>query len=212
MRDFFAYLKSRVFLKHFLLALVSLALVLWLLFKWLAVYTNHGETVEVPDFKGKKIPALNDFVQDKNVRYEIVDSLYDPKEEAGIVIKQDPEAKSLVKHNRTIYLYVTSMLPPQIEMPKLVDRSLRQAVLMIESYGLKVGKQTQVSGDCNGCILKQLYKGKEITPGTPIKKGSVIDLYVGVKQFGAMPTYTDAAGINDDGDDDNNDDNDGQQP
>lgn len=209
MRDLFAYLKSRVFLKHFLLAVVSLALVLWLLFKWLAVYTNHGETVEVPDFKGQKIPALSDFVQDKNVRYEIVDSLYDPKEEAGVVIKQDPEAKSLVKHNRTIYLYVTSMLPPQIEMPKLVDRSLRQAVLMIESYGLKAGKQTQVSGDCNGCILKQLYKGKEITPGTPIKKGSVIDLCVGVKQFGAAPIDADpATGINDD--DDNDDDNDKQ--
>lgn len=203
MRDLFAYLRSRVFLKHFLLALVSLALVLWLLFKMLAVYTHHGETVEVPDFKGKKIPVLGDFVKDKDVRYEIVDSLYDPKEEAGIVIKQDPEAKSLVKHNRTIYLYVTSMLPPQIEMPKLVDRSLRQAVLMIESYGLKVGKQTQVSGDCNGCILKQLYKGKEIAPGTPIKKGSVIDLSVGVKQFGAAPIDTDpATGINDDQDED----------
>lgn len=192
MRDFFDYLKSKVFLKHFLLATGSVALVLWLLFKLLAVYTHHGETIEVPDFKGKTIAGLNDFVKDKGLRYQIIDSLYDPREQPGIVIKQDPEAKSQVKHNRTIYLYVTSMLPPQIAMPKLVDRSLRQAVFMIESYGLKVGKQTQVSGDCNGCILKQFNKGKEISPGDLIKKGSIIDLQVGVKQFGAMPAYTDS--------------------
>ncbi len=177
---------------HFLLAIVSLALVLWILFRLLNVYTNHGETVEVPDFKGKFIPELDQFVKDKNVRYLIIDSLYDPKEKPGIVLKQDPEAKSQVKHNRTIYLYVTSMLPPQIAMPKLVDRSLRQALFMIESYGLKIGKQTQVKGDCNGCILKQLYKGSEITPGTPIKKGSVIDLEVGVKESGAMPAFADS--------------------
>ena len=100
---------------------------------------------------------------------------------SGVVIKQDPEAKSLVKHNRIIYLYVTSTQPPQMAMPKLVDRSTRQAVFMIESYGLKVGKITEIAGDCKGCVLKQFYNGKEIAPGDVIKKGSKIDLAVGKK-------------------------------
>jgi beta-lactam-binding protein with PASTA domain len=116
------------------------------------------------------------------VGFVIIDSIYDPKEKSGIVIKQDPEAKSLVKHNRIIYLYVTSTQAPQIAMPKLVDRSTRQAVFMIESYGLKVGKVTEITGDCKGCVLKQYFNGKEITPGEPIKKGSKIDLAVGKKE------------------------------
>jgi beta-lactam-binding protein with PASTA domain len=179
MSDFFGYLKSSVFFKHLAFAILTLGIILWGLFKLLGVYTHHGETAEVPDFKGKKMVELAAFVADKNVGYVIIDSIYDPKEEAGIVVRQDPEAKSLVKHNRIIYLYVTSTQAPQMEMPKLVDRSTRQAVFMIESYGLKVGKINEIAGDCKGCVLKQLFDGKEISPGDLIKKGSKIDLAVG---------------------------------
>lgn len=184
MKDFLAFLKSKQFLKHFLIALVSLVAVIWILFKLLSVYTHHGETAEVPDFKGKKIADLDRFIQNKNVRYLIIDSIYDPKETAGVVIKQDPEPKSQVKHNRMIYLYVTSTQPPQIAMPKLVDRSTRQALFMIESYGFKKGTLTEVAADCKGCVIKQLFKGKEIKPGDPIKKGSKIDLVIGRKDEG----------------------------
>lgn len=182
MKDFFGYIKSKVFLKHFILSIVSLAIVLWILFRLLGVYTHHGETAAVPDFRGKAISELDNFVVDKNVGYIIIDSVYSPEEKPGIVIKQDPEAKSLVKHNRIIYLYVTSTQAPQIVMPKLVDRSTRQAVFMIESYGLKVGKITEVAGDCKGCVLKQFFNGKEIVAGDAIKKGSKIDLTVGKKE------------------------------
>ena len=182
MKEFFGYIKSKVFFKHLAIAMVSLAFVLWALFKLLAVYTHHGETAEVPDFKGKAISELENFVDGKNVGFVIIDSIYDPKEKSGIVVKQDPEAKSLVKHNRVIYLYVTSTQAPQIAMPKLVDRSTRQAVFMLESYGLKVGKIEEIAGDCKGCVLKQFFNGKEIVPGAPIKKGSKINLMVGKKE------------------------------
>jgi len=181
MKDFLAFLKSKQFLKHLLIALMSLVVVLWLLFKFLNVYTHHGETAEVPDFKGKKITELDNFIQNKNVRYLIIDSIYDPKETAGIVIKQDPEPKSQVKHNRMIYLYVTSTQAPQIAMPELVYKSTRQALFMIESYGLKKGSVTEIAADCKGCVVKQLFKGTEIKPGDPIKKGSKIDLVIGRK-------------------------------
>lgn len=164
-----------------------MAFVLWVLFKLLGVYTHHGETAEVPDFKGKTISELDAFVNGKHVGYVIIDSIYDPNEKPGIVLKQDPEAKSLVKHNRIIYLYVTSTQAPQMAMPKLVDRSTRQAVFMIESYGLKVGKITEIAADCKGCVLKQYFNGKEIAPGDAIKKGSKIDLAVGKKDDYSAP-------------------------
>lgn len=184
MSNLFSYLKSKVFFKHLIISLVSLLCVLWLLFKYLDIYTNHGETAEVPDFTGKSIQELDPFIIDKNVRYQIIDSIYDPNEKPGVVLRQEPDAKSLVKHNRLIYLYVTSTQPPQIEMPKLVDKSERQAVFMIESYGLKLGKVIEVKGDCNGCVLRQLHEGKVIAPGTLIKKSSKIDLEIGKKENG----------------------------
>ena len=197
MKDLFNYLKSKTFFKHLALATVSLVIVLWALFKLLGVYTHHGETAEVPDFKGKAIAELDNFVKDKNVGYTIIDSVYSPEEKPGIVIKQDPEAKSMVKHNRIIYLYVTSTQAPQMAMPKLVDRSTRQAVFMIESYGLKVGKITEIAGDCKGCVLKQYFNGKEIMPGDAIKKGSKIDLSVGKKEEDYSAMATDSSAVAD---------------
>lgn len=192
MSDFFAFLKSKVFFKHIGLAIISLILVLWSLFKLLNVYTHHGETAEVPNFVGKKIQELDIFIAKTPIRYQIIDSIYDPNEKPGMVIRQEPNAKSFVKHNRIIYLYVTSTQPPQIEMPKLVDRSLRQAVFMIESYGLKVGNIKEIKGDCNGCVLKQRFNGNEIMPGVAIKKGSKIDLEIGKNEFGYMSANADS--------------------
>lgn len=183
MADFFSYITSKVFLKHAIIAILSLVILLWCLFKFLNTYTNHGETAIVPDFKGKHITELDAFVADKNVSYVIIDSLYSPEEKPGSVIKQDPEPKSEVKHNRIIYLYVTSTQPPQIIMPKLVDRSTRQAIYMIESYGLKLGRVDEITADCKGCVLKQQYKGRDITAGTAIKKGSKIDITIGKTQY-----------------------------
>ncbi len=182
MKDFFLFIKSKVFFKHFAIAVLSLVVLLWVLFKLLGIYTHHGETAVVPDFKGQLISELDKFIDGKHVRYAIIDSVYEPQEKSGVVLKQEPEANSEVKHNRIIYLYVTSTQPPQITMPKLVDRSTRQALFMIESYGLKQGNITEIASDCKGCVVKQLYKGKEIMAGELIKKGSKIDLLVGKKE------------------------------
>jgi beta-lactam-binding protein with PASTA domain len=181
MNSFFSFIKSKQFLIHLGILLATIFLVFFCLIKYLGAYTNHGDFVEVPDFKGQQTVNLKSFVTDKEVSFQIIDSIYDPKEKSGIVIRQEPEAKSQVKHNRTIYLYVTGMVAPQIQMPKLIDRSERQARLIIQTYGLKVGKVVEKQADCNGCIMAQSINGKNIEPGAGVKKGSIIDLVVGVK-------------------------------
>jgi beta-lactam-binding protein with PASTA domain len=146
---------------------------------WLKSSTLHGEYISVPDFKNIKISELDKFVTDKNIRYQIIDSIYDVKAEKGSVVKQEPEPGAEVKQNRIVFLYVTSILPPSITMPKLIDRSLRQATSMITSYGLKLGKTKYVPDQCANCVLDQLVKGKRIAPGDPIPKGTVVDLVIG---------------------------------
>ena len=181
MRNLISFLKSKHFFIQILIILFLIFSVFFVTLQWLSSYTNHGKFVKVPDFKGQNLSHLDDFIKDKNVNYEIIDSIYDPKEKPGIVLRQDPEVNIAVKHNRTIYLYVTGMVAPQIVMPKLVDKSERQARFIISSYGLKVGKITEQAADCNGCVMAQLINGKDIVEGSPVKKGSVIELIVGVK-------------------------------
>jgi len=194
MAGFFSVFKSKQFYLHMSISLGILVVLLLILIKSLSFYTGHNEFVEVPDYINKQIPELPAFNEGRSVNYIIVDSIYDPQSKAGIVIRQDPSPNSKVKHNRNVYLYVTSLVPPQVIMPKLVDRSERQARLIISSYGLKVGNTTTKSADCNGCIIEQLYKGEAIEPGTLVKKGCKIDLVIGVKDIYYTPAAGDSLG------------------
>jgi beta-lactam-binding protein with PASTA domain len=175
----FQFIKSKTFLKQLALYIIFLCLLFWILLAWLKSSTNHGEVIKVPDFTSVKIGDLDQFIGDKNIRYLVIDSIYDAKALKGTVIKQEPEPGAEVKENRIIFLYVTSILPPSIQMPKLVDRSLRQASSMIASYGLKMAPPKFIPDQCANCVLDQLVKGKKIAPGETIEKGTVIQLIVG---------------------------------
>ena len=140
---------------HVSLALGTLALLLMLTLSWLKNFTSHNEQVEVPDFTGMQWRELDAFLADKEVNVQIVDSIYDAKQKKGVVLRQEPEPGTAVKHNRTVYLYVTSLVAPQMLMPKLIDRSERQARLILENYGLKLGPVTEQIADCNGCVIRR---------------------------------------------------------
>jgi beta-lactam-binding protein with PASTA domain len=181
MNNLFSFLKSKQFFVHLGSITLTIIILFFITIKWLNSYTSHGNLINVPDFKGKQIIDLENFLSDKKVSYLIIDSIYDPNEKPGVVIKQEPEYNSKVKENRTIYLYVTGNVPPQIQMPKLIDRSERQARLIIQTYGLKLGKVTEKRADCNGCVIGQIINGKDVNPGSTVKKGSIVDLIVGYK-------------------------------
>lgn len=178
-KGIFQFVKSRTFLKHLAIYLIVFFLLFWILLSWLKSSTHHGQSIDVPDFIHVKLGDLDKFVSDKNVRYLVIDSIYDVKAEKGTVVKQEPEPGAKVKENRIIFLYVTSLLPPSVQMPKLIDRSLRQAASMIASYGLKMAKPKYVPDQCANCVLEQMVKGKKIAPGEVIEKGTVIQLVVG---------------------------------
>lgn len=175
----FEFIKSKSFLKHLAISLLSLLVIFWFVFKYLDHYTLHGDTITVPDFNGIKVNKLDSFIADKNLYYMVIDSIFDARKARGIVVKQDPLQGIQVKKDRTIYLYVTAALPPKIRMPKLQDKSLRQAIATLESYGLKTGQATYVPDECTNCVLQQTIKGKKIEPGTMVEKGSVVNLVVG---------------------------------
>ena len=177
--NFFQFLITKQFFKNLAIGLVSIAVLLFLLFMWLDKYTLHGQVITVPDFSNLKTTELDEFIKDKHLRYEIIDSVYDAKKPAGVVLRQDPEINSEVKDNRIIYLYITSDSPPMVAMPNLKDKSLRQALAILESYGLRMKKLDYKADLCANCVLKQSYKGKEVAPGTMLQKGSFVDLLVG---------------------------------
>jgi eukaryotic-like serine/threonine-protein kinase len=193
MKNFILFLKSKQFRLHITLSVLAGLILLWIFFKSLNLYTRHGETIAVPDLCNVKTEDLNKFITGKRIKYEIIDSVYDAEAASGVVLKQDPEKNSFVKENRTIYLTVSSKLPPLVKMPNLVDASMRQALALIESHGLKAGKRSYRPDPCVNCVLEQTINGKKAEAGTMIAKGSIIDLVLGQGQDGEkinMPCLT----------------------
>ena len=177
--EYVKFTKTKVFWKHAGISFFLALFLFYIVIKSMALSTHKGERIQIPNLLNQKIANVPNLLSNLNVNYLIIDSVYNPNETPGVVIKQEPVAGEYVKANRNVYLYITTLIPPQIRMPKLVDRSLRQAVLMIESYGLKLGKVKYVSDACKNCVLNQRYNGREISPNDTLRKGAFIDLWVG---------------------------------
>ena len=177
--NFRAFIKSRTFLYNIIIILVVGIGTLFLLYNWLDDYTHHGESITVPDVRGLTEEKLVRFIEDKHLQYKIVDSLFEDGKAPGTVIEQDPKPDSKVKENRTIYLTVNSSRPPKVKMPNLVDVSFRQAEAILQTFGLRVGQTIYRPDLAKNAVLNQLYKGRPISAGTEIFKGSAIDLVLG---------------------------------
>ncbi len=143
-------------------------------------FTRHGKTISVPDFTGYYYKELKSQPEFSKFRFEIIDSIYDASKEKGSIVSQDPKADSKVKENRHIYLTIVALNPETIEMPNLVDLSLRNASSIIETYGLKINKLSYVPDIAKNAVVDQKYRGEFIEPGTLIAKGSGIELVLGL--------------------------------
>lgn len=192
---FFGFVRTKYFWIHTGLAFVLGIVLLWVTLKILGVYTLHGDSIEVPDFTGKYISELEDYADEYDVTYEIIDSVYDQSLTKGTVILQDPAAGARVKDGRKVYLTVVSQHAEMVSMPELVDLTLRQASAMLETYSLKVGKLTYVPDIAQNAVLQQKFKGRTITAGTRIEKGSKIDLVLGQGEENTKIEVPDVIGL-----------------
>lgn len=177
---FFRFLVSKVFVINLLVALLLVSGGLFATLSCLDSYTLHGEEVEVPGLVDLHITVIDVAIQNKDqLLVEISDSVFVKGKAGGSIIEQNPEAGKMVKQGRVIYLTLAADKPASIKMPKLVDKSLRQATSILETYGLEVGEMTYRPDMCSNCILEQKVSGQDIQAGDRIQIGSIIDLVVG---------------------------------
>jgi eukaryotic-like serine/threonine-protein kinase len=174
------FIRSKTFLTHLLLSMLAVFLVLIGTYQWLNAYTNHGETITVPNLVGRKFTDLEKLLEGKSMLVKIADSsVFILDKPPGVVIEQDPAPNEMVKEGRTIYVTITRTVPPQVKVPNLVDVSQRQAEAILASYGLKVGQLIYKPDLAKNAVLSMLFKGRELRPGDDLEKGSTVDLVLG---------------------------------
>ncbi|MBR9998168.1 MAG: PASTA domain-containing protein [Cyclobacteriaceae bacterium] len=185
MNEFFRFIvRSDSFghlIKHLVfIGIVGFLLVLAFFYFYLPVVTSHGESITVPDIVGLEYDDLEEFLTERDLRYEInIDSGYSSEFPPLSVLKQYPEYGQKVKEKRKIYVTLNATNPPEVRMPNLVDGSLKNAEMVLESYGLMRGEIIYEPDPARNAVLDQLFEGESIQEGTPIPKGSQIDLVVG---------------------------------
>ncbi len=173
------FIRSRKFLYNVLAGIAFYAGFILLFALFVRWYTNHGESIDVPDVRGKNFNDAVRILKEQNLNYEISDSAFEDSKRPLAVMEQNPGAKVPVKEFRTIYLTVNSKVAPQIQLPDLKDVSLKQASMILKSYGLKVGRLSYKPDLAKDVVLTVSFNNKELRPGTTVKKGSRIDLVLG---------------------------------
>lgn len=178
MSKFLAYLKTNTFRRNLIIAIVSVAAFLLLIFFCLRFYTRHGEGVAVPKLKGLPVEQAIALLEEQGLRYQI-DSVYQMDKAPGMVVEQDPDATTNVKFNRTIYLTIITLNAPDVGFPDIFESSYLEARAVLSNYGIKIADTSYTSDIMRDRVLEVVFKGRKISKGDPIPKGSSIAMVLG---------------------------------
>lgn len=174
------FLKSKIFLKQLIFAVIALFLLCFILMRWLAFRTNHGEEITVPDISKLTIVQAKEKLEALNLNYQVNDTL---KFQEGFppnsIVEQDPTAGSKVKSGRKVYLKINASNYERVEIPDLKDKTYRQALPTLKALGLEEGKVIYKPYFAEGVVLELYHNGKLLKPGDKVMKTSKIDFVLG---------------------------------
>ncbi len=157
------FLSSRVFLKNFVFALGIMAVLLFVVFKFLDIYTKHGESITLPDLRGQSFELAQEQMKGKHIELFVIDSLYFPDKKPFTILEQDPSPNSKVKESRKVYLTVNASVPPPVNVPDIWGKDLSFAKRLLRARGFSVNKKIEYKPDpARNTVLQVKYDGKKL--------------------------------------------------
>lgn len=151
----------------------------WLTFRWLEYHTNHGQEIPVPNVVNKSVHDAVKILEDAGLDYEVDSAAYNPKYRPLQVLKVYPSPGSRVKDGRAIQLMVNPKSWAPVAVPDVINKYSGLAFQRLEQVGLKVNDTIYEPSIQKDAVLRILFKGNSIKPGTKIPRFSVIDVVVG---------------------------------
>lgn len=182
---------------------VVLVLLFWVGLIWGTLnyfdsYTRKGEVVEVPTFLFNNISDASALIGSNDLKYEVIDSLYNPDLVEGTVVYQDPlptDSTSVsVKKGRTVSLRVSKQTR-LVEIPMVVSRSERFAKASLNAKGLRTKTNYVPSLEDQGSVISQKYKSQKVVKGMKVPINSVIQLDVGERSGVDLVLIPDLSGL-----------------
>ena len=185
-------------LLHGALILLALILTVWLTFTVLKVYTDHGQSIPVPDLVGMKISKVEKTLKQKKLRYTVFDTtdVQDKSVPPLSVMEQDPKPGEKVKEGRRVYITLNNPNEPISTVPSISNNaSLRAVKNAISKARLKVGDIAYVPHKFKDLVLEMKLDGKTLRAGEKVPSMSEIDLVVGKGRASSMVRVPNLVGM-----------------
>ncbi len=178
-KEFYQRITGRYLWGNLLAMLLTLVVVIVGVFVFLNFYTHHGETIAVPDLRGQRTEVAMRKLEALGMRGEVVDTGYNPRELADVILDQDLEPGYQVKVNRLIRLTVNAASPRPVALPDIADNcSLREAKMRLEILGFRLTPIRRIRGDLDWVYAVEA-RGKEVRKGDKLNVNIPLTLVVG---------------------------------
>ena len=143
-------------------------------------YTRHNNVIYVPSLIGLSLSETEDTLSNINLQFSILDSAaYNPNYKRGAVLSHQPKAESEVKSGRKIYLTLNPLTVHYIPLPHLKNKSLRQAISLLENSAFIVGELHYVDYYAKDVVRFSKVNNKDVSKSDSLPKFTVVDLYLG---------------------------------
>ncbi len=166
-------------LLNFLLAIGVFVGLIWLTFRWLEFHTNHGQEIPVPNVMNMTVHNAIKVLDDSGLDYEVDSFKYDPRYRPFQVLQVYPSPGSRVKGGRSIILKVNPKTWAKVSVPDVLDRYKGLAFRQLEQVGLKIGDTIYEPSIQRDAVIRLMYNGSIIKPGTLIPRFSILDIVIG---------------------------------
>lgn len=161
-----------------LMAALSLLFVAILTFG-LDFYTKHGDSVLVPDLRGKSLAEARQILESIGLEYEINDSTFSKTARPGTIRDVVPAPGSRVKAGRRLFIAINGLHPRKQTIPAYKDQSARQILTLLQGLGFEDIEQRTVPGGYVGSVVDlKTAAGQTVLQGTQLPVNTKLVLYV----------------------------------
>jgi eukaryotic-like serine/threonine-protein kinase len=165
---------------HASIAIGLFCLLLFTVFyKVLPFVTNKDELVTVPNLYGMSVEEALEFIKDRDLQIDVIDSSYNAELPPLTVLEQFPKPDAKVKINRKLSVKLNAKTPPMVNYPDLTGSTFDFAQKQLKSLDLKIGTIRYRPDIAHNAILESKINGRKIKSGEQVAKGARIDLVIG---------------------------------
>jgi serine/threonine-protein kinase len=138
------------------------------------IVTRHNEEFSLPNIVGMTTTEAEPVLREADLFLQVTSEEYHPDKPTGTILSQFPVGGTMVKSGRTIKA-VTSLGQKAVAVPDLSGFSIRQARLILETAGFKMGDiQWTTTDSLPEKVVVFSYPNK----GTMIPFGSTVNLMI----------------------------------